>query len=109
MRPGQIRSAQSRIAPIAYPGWEANDAQYRFFPGDKFRIDVRTAPELDGELIIAPDGRVTLPQIGSVMAANQTVPDLQATLERAYASELIDPSLIVTPTGFRIAEDLRRG
>jgi protein involved in polysaccharide export with SLBB domain len=83
-----------------YPSWSAKDVSYRFYPGDKFRIDVRTAPELSGELTIAPDGRVTLPQLGAVMAANRSVPELQAMLEQTYARELIDPSLIVTPTGF---------
>jgi protein involved in polysaccharide export with SLBB domain len=91
---------EAHIAPAAYPAWSAADASYRLYPGDKFRIDVRTAPELSGELTIAPDGRVTLPQVGAVMAANRTVPELQAMLEQSYARELIDPSLIVTPTGF---------
>jgi polysaccharide export outer membrane protein len=88
------------ITPAAYPAWTATDTGYRFYPGDKFRIDVRTAPELSGELTIAPDGRVTLPQVGAVMAANRSVPELQAMLEQTYSRELIDPSLIVTPTGF---------
>ncbi|MBI1359079.1 MAG: polysaccharide export protein [Alphaproteobacteria bacterium] len=91
---------QAGIKPDAFPGWTAEDAQYRLFPGDRFRVDVRTAPELDGEVVIAPDGRATLPLIGPVMVANRTATDIQAILEHAYASELIDPSLTVSPTGF---------
>lgn len=84
----------------AYPQWTAKDADYRFWPGDKLRIDVRTAPELSGEATVAPDGRVALAQIGSVMAANRSVAELKAALEQAYGRELIDPSLVVTPTTF---------
>lgn len=92
---------QSPDFPVAsYPAWSQSDAAYRFYPGDTFRIDVRTAPELSAELIIAPDGRVTLPTIGPVMASGRTVSELQASFEDIYAHELRDPELTVTPTGF---------
>jgi polysaccharide export outer membrane protein len=84
----------------AFPAWKLEDESYRFYPGDKFRIDVRTAPELSGELTIAPDGRVTLPTIGAFMAAGRSVQDLQAAVEDIYGNELLDPSLVVTPTDF---------
>lgn len=84
----------------AYPSWKAEDASYRFYPGDKFRIDIRTAPELSGEHSIAPDGRVSLVNIGPVMAAGKTVKELQDAMEEIFGAELIDPSLVITPTGF---------
>ena len=63
---------QSPDFPIAsYPKWRAEDATYRFYPGDKFRVDVRTAPELSGEFTVAPDGRIALPTIGAIMAGGQ--------------------------------------
>lgn len=92
---------QSPDFPIAsYPAWRPADAAYRFYPGDKFRIDVRTAPELSADLTIAPDGRITLPTVGPVMAGGQTVAELQTALENIYANELRDPSLVITPTEF---------
>ena len=84
----------------AYPNWREEDQAYRFYPGDKFRMDVRTAPELSAELTIAPDGRITLPTVGPVMAAGQTVRQLQATLENIYGNELRDPAMVITPTEF---------
>lgn len=93
--------AQSPDFPIvSYPSWRMEDAAYRFYPGDRFRMDVRTAPELSVELTVAPDGRITLPVIGPVMAGGQSVRELQATLEDIYANELRDPSLLITPTEF---------
>ena len=92
---------QSPDFPIAsYPKWRAEDSAYRFYPGDKFRLDVRTAPELSGELTIGPDGRISLPTIGAVMAGGQTASELKTTIEEIYANELRDPSLIITPTDF---------
>lgn len=93
--------AQSPDFPVAsYPKWQAEDEAYRFYPGDKFRVDVRTAPELSSELTIAPDGRVVLPTIGPVMASGHTVRELQITIEDIYGNELRDPSLVITPTDF---------
>ncbi|HVY88035.1 MAG TPA: polysaccharide biosynthesis/export family protein [Hyphomonadaceae bacterium] len=88
------------FAVATYPSWKAEDQSYRFYPGDKLRIDIRTAPELSGELTIAPDGRVSLANIGPVMAAGRTVKELQDAIEDIYGNELIDPSLVITPTGF---------
>ena len=87
-----------------HPDRSTRDAADRFDPGATFRIDVRTAPELSGELsgkrTIAPDGCVTLPHLSAVMAVNRSAPRLQVMLELTDARELIDPSLSVTPTGF---------
>ena len=93
--------AQSADFPKAsYPNWRAEDATYRFYPGDKFRVDVRTAPELSGEFTIAPDGRITLPTIGAIMAGGHTSGELKLAIEDIYANELRDPSLVITPTDF---------
>ena len=73
---------QSLDFPIAsYPKWRAEDATYRFYPGDKFRVDVRTAPELSGEFTVAPDGRIALPTIGAIMAGGQTVGELKGAID----------------------------
>jgi protein involved in polysaccharide export with SLBB domain len=84
----------------AFPAWSESDGAYRFYPGDSFRLDVRTAPELSADLTIGPDGRVTPPVIGPVMAAARTAAELQASLEAAYSSELVDPALTITPTAY---------
>jgi len=98
---GDPLPVQTPDFPMAsYPSWRADDAAYRFYPGDKFRVDVRTAPELSAELTIAPDGRISLPTIGPVMASGQTVKELQVNLENIYGNELRDPSLVITPTEF---------
>lgn len=83
-----------------YPSWRAQDPDYRFYPGDKLRIELRNAPELSSDQTVAPDGRITLNGLGSVMAGNRSVTELQNLVEQVYAKELIDPTLIITPTDF---------
>ncbi len=98
---GDPLPAQSpEFGPTAYPDWRTEDPFYRFYPGDKLRVDVRTAPELSAELTIAPDGRVTLPTIGPVMAGGKTTRELQISVEDIYANELRDPSVVITPVDF---------
>ncbi|ACT59653.1 polysaccharide biosynthesis/export family protein [Hirschia baltica] len=80
--------------------WSQNDAAYRFYPGDKLNITFRQAPELDREVVIAPDGRISLPLMDPVVVADLSAFELQKILERIYARELVDPSLTVTPVEF---------
>lgn len=88
------------FAVTPYPEWRAEDQFYRFYPGDKFRMDVRTAPELSAELTIAPDGRISLPTIGPLMASGTTTRELQRSVEEIYSNELRDPSVVITPLEF---------
>src|SRR5215207_9818516 len=67
-----------------FPAWQAGDQGYRFFPGAKFRMDIRTAPELSADLTVGPDGRVSLPTIGPVMVAGQTSGQMKTALEDIY-------------------------
>jgi polysaccharide export outer membrane protein len=92
---------QSAGFPIdKFPAWGQGDQAYRFYPGDKFRMDIRTAPELSAELTIGPDGRISLPTMGPIMAAGHTARELQTQLEEIYCNELIDPAMVITPTDF---------
>jgi protein involved in polysaccharide export with SLBB domain len=95
-----VPQASAGFQQGAFPSWKAQDDAYRFYPGDRFRMDIRTAPELSGELTIAPDGRVALPTVGPLMAAGHTVKELQAATEAIYDNELLDPSMVITPTAF---------
>jgi protein involved in polysaccharide export with SLBB domain len=88
------------FALTPYPEWRAEDQFYRFYPGDKVRVDVRTAPELSAEMTIAPDGRISLPTIGPMMASGKTTRELQVSVEEIYANELRDPSVVITPMDF---------
>lgn len=70
---------------------------YRFFPGDEVEIQIFSAPELSRNATIGPDGRLALPLIGAVRAADLTADELRDILVSAYAVHLRMPELTVTP------------
>lgn len=70
---------------------------YRFFPGDEVEITIFSVPELSRSATIGPDGRLALPLVGAVRAADLTATELREILVSAYAVHLRMPELTVTP------------
>jgi protein involved in polysaccharide export with SLBB domain len=94
-------AARAEEAPPA-PGIVYNEAtpDYRFFPGDEIEITVFSAPELTRTVTVGPDGRVSLPMIAPVRAADLTAAQLHDALVSAYAVALRHPELAVVPKTF---------
>jgi protein involved in polysaccharide export with SLBB domain len=84
------------FANIGYADWSDSEPDYRLYPGDELDITVPSAPELNKTVTVQPDGRISLPLIAPVMAADRTVPELQDALTSAYASQLRRPAVSVT-------------
>lgn len=82
--------------PIPYASWSDDEPGYRLYPGDVLDVSAPSAPELGRTVTVQPDGRITLPLIPQVMAADRTVPELDALLTQAYASQLRRPEVEVT-------------
>lgn len=76
---------------IGYSTWREDEPGYRFYPGDQVDVAVPSAPELNRSVTLGPDGRISLPLIAPVMAADVTPVELEARLTAAYASQLNDP------------------
>lgn len=74
--------------------------EYRFYPGDEIDITVFSAPELTRTVTVAPDGRIAMPLIGAVRAADLSAFELHDRLVTAYASHLRMPELTVTPRSY---------
>jgi len=89
-------SAQDAPAPQAMTYTDASPA-YRFFPGDEIEIVVFSAPELNRTVTVAPDGRIAMPLIGAVRAADLTAEELHDALIVAYSNQLRQPELSVVP------------
>jgi polysaccharide export outer membrane protein len=93
-----IANASAQDAPAqAAMVYSDETPAYRFYPGDEVEITVFSAPELSRVVTVAPDGRVALPLIGAVRAADLTADDLHDVLVAAYATQLRMPELSVTP------------
>lgn len=88
--------AREDFPTIPFAAWTDEEPEYLLYPGDEIEVATPTAAELTRTLKIGPDGRIALPLIGQVMAADRTLPQLQQTISAAYASQLVRPMVEVT-------------
>lgn len=81
---------------------------YQLNVGDQVRVESFTDERLDRELIIQPDGTITVLLLGQVQAARRTVEQLRAALETGYGQYYEEPAITVTPLRVNTKlEDLR--
>ncbi|GJL65252.1 MAG: sugar ABC transporter substrate-binding protein [Nitrospirales bacterium] len=73
-----------------------NDELYVIKPGDALSIKFFFNPELnEQDLIVRPDGRISLQLIHEVEAENLTAPQLSAHLAERYTGQLKNPEIAV--------------
>ena len=106
--------ASNRAAPVSYgnarvqpvgPGsfpeigfsdWTDAEPEYLLYPGDDIDIATPSAVELNRQVKIGPDGRIALPLIGQVLAADRTISELEYHIAEAYAAQLVRPNVEIT-------------
>lgn len=81
---------------IPFADWTDIEPEYLLYPGDEIEVATPTAGELTRQLKIGPDGRISLPLLGHVMAADRTLSQLEADISEGYASQLRRPEVEVT-------------
>ncbi len=77
------------------------NSSYVLGPGDEIQLNVFQYEEYTGTSVILPDGTITLPLLGKVMAANRTPAQLTQELTRRLQSWLVNPVVSVNITKFR--------
>jgi polysaccharide export outer membrane protein len=83
-------------APLAL----AQVAGYRIQPGDTLAITVLEDETLNRQVLVLPDGRISVPLAGSVTAAGQTVEQLERTIaDRLAPNFAVRPNVFVAVTG----------
>jgi polysaccharide export outer membrane protein len=70
---------------------------YRLNVGDSVRVESFTDPDLNRDLMVQPDGMITMRLLGQVHAAGRTVTQLRDVLEELYKKYYKVPSITVTP------------
>jgi len=76
---------------------EKTDSPYQLNVGDSVQIESITDAQLNRDLIIQPDGNITLLMLGQVRAAGLTVAQVTQNLEQAYKKFYPEPAITVTP------------
>lgn len=95
---GTTGTAGTTPAPSAASGTtKAADVptDYRLTMGDKLRVEVYRDEQLSQTLQIRPDGRITLPLVGDVMAAGKTSAELRDTLAEELEAFVRNPEVTV--------------
>lgn len=90
------RVSRTSFPEIGFSDWSDDEPEYVLYPGDEIEIATPTAVELTRTQRIGPDGRVSLPLVGQLMAADRTIAELEADASAAYASQLRRPMVEVT-------------
>jgi len=75
--------------------------EYVLVPGDEIEVLVRRTPEVSRTVALRPDGYITLPLFGDIMAAGHTPGELDAELTRTFSTRLLDPEVTVIATRVR--------
>ena len=65
------------FAMLAAPAAFAQSAGYRIQPGDSLAVTVLEDDTLNRQLLVLPDGRISVPLAGSVTAGGRTVEQVE--------------------------------
>lgn len=79
------------LMPVTYASPAQQHDSYLIQPGDEVEIAFYLSPEFSADVIVRPDGRLSLQPVGEVRAAGLTPAQLSADLDRLYAQELLEP------------------
>ncbi len=69
--------------------------------GDVLEVSVWGYPDLTRQVVVGPDGRISLPIVGTVRAGGLSVEQLVAVLTRAFAGFINNPRVAVIVKEFR--------
>ena len=73
-------------------------ADYIVGSGDVLQILVWKSPELSAEVLVRPDGKITLPAVGDIGANGLTTTQLRVKLEKVIAKFVKNPIVTLTVT-----------
>ena len=95
-------SVTGPIAPEAPPRLAEVKSDYRLGAGDKVRVTVYGEPNLTGEYYVSTRGTLSVPLIGDVAAAGQTVPQIAEAVRTKLADGYIrDPKVAAEVLTYR--------
>jgi polysaccharide export outer membrane protein len=101
----QITKAEGEAFMAVRP----EEGGYVIQPGDQLAVEVWQNAQLTRSVNVRPDGKITLPLVNDVPAANETVPQFQANLTTRLKTYLKDPIVSVTVTSFSAKQIYMQG
>lgn len=94
--PGSSQDSQDQSVAVTMPGVPPG---YVLGPGDQFVLEIADLEELNGKTHrVDNDGTVSLPLVGRVQAAGETLPQFEQELDKKLVGQLKEPHITVTVT-----------
>ena len=92
------KAAPPYVAPIG----SVVNPPYQIGPGDSLSVFVYQSPQLSvGDLLVRPDGRISLPLIPDIVAAGKTPTQLSTDIEGRLKEFVRQPNVSVMVRGFQ--------
>jgi polysaccharide export outer membrane protein len=91
-----ILATAAVAAPPAPSAGPPADAAYTVKPGDTLLVSVWKEPDLQGPVLVRPDGMFSFPLAGQMDARNKTVAELQQELTAKLKKYISDPVVTVS-------------
>ena len=96
------QSLYALLVAFAYAGPVAAQQVYQIGQGDILKVAVWSQPELSGEFTVDPAGAITLPLIGPVKAAGQTIAQVETDIRTRLADGyVINPQVAIGVAQFK--------
>lgn len=88
-----ILAVPTTLTPKAF----AQSAGYRIQPGDSLTVTVLEDDTLNRQVLVLPDGRISVPLAGTIKAAGQTVDSVEKVIaDRLSSNFAVRPSVFVS-------------
>jgi polysaccharide export outer membrane protein len=94
------------LSMVSAPAFSQAIPEYRLHPGDKVVIGVYDDPKLlPQEVTVTPDGKISYPLVGELVAGGKTVEQIRAEMETRLKKYISDPiaTVIVTDVKGNVA------
>ncbi|MEQ1531459.1 MAG: polysaccharide biosynthesis/export family protein [Methylococcales bacterium] len=89
-------TSQSILADDLNPKDPININSYKLAPGDLLEISVWKEEDLHKQVVIAPDGSISLPLVDTMIAAGKTTTELKQLISDKLVSYMADPAVNVS-------------
>ena len=105
---GCMRSQPNLPADFSNQGPSVLVESYKMAVGDQVQINVWKNPELSLSAPVRPDGKISLPLVGDVMAVGRTPEELASVIESKLSNFVRSPNVTVILTSLQGHEFLSR-
>ena len=84
----------------AVPTIHTRNRRYTIHASDTLELTFALTPEFNQTVTVQPDGYITLREVGDLLAAGHTLPEVTVSIKTVYSRILHDPVISVDPKDF---------